>query len=81
MTNLEKWAKNNGIDLDAGVPYVVGYWCRVAGIPLSQEATANSFDKTERAEAKTGWREADDELKFEASQQRGKRVKSRRAAK
>jgi hypothetical protein len=70
--SLGDWADRNGIELGDGDAGVVGYWCRVAGVPLADEQIRRDFTVVQIWAAKRGWRLADNEIRAEVTNETGK---------
>jgi hypothetical protein len=62
---LDDWARRNGIDLADEEASLIGYWCRVAGVPLDEEAKDRKYRGADMKKARDGWMEADEEIRAE----------------
>lgn len=60
--SLADWAHHNGIDLGDEDERMVGYWCRVSGVRLSDEAIRRDWTRDQESTARVAWREADEEI-------------------
>lgn len=63
--SLKAWDERNGIDLGDEDASIIGYWCRVSGVPLADESIRRNLTRTGLRDAREGWREADEDIQAE----------------